>query len=100
MKNEKDFVKEVAEVKLQNIELLDKLQEVENERKIVKGEIEKMKDTKDQMEKVIEEKEKLKKDLQQANNENHVLRANSKELWEYKKRARDKVMKINRNQRN
>ena len=36
---------------------------------------------------VMEEREKLKKDLKQANIENHVLRANSKELWEYKKRA-------------
>ena len=31
IKNEKDFVNEVAEVKIKNIELLDKLQEVENE---------------------------------------------------------------------
>jgi len=49
---------------------------------------------------VMEEREKLKKDLKQANNENYVLRAHSRELWEYKKRAREKVMKMNGNRRN
>ena len=47
MKNEKDFVKEVAEVKIKNVELLDKLQEIENERKLITEEIEKMKDLQD-----------------------------------------------------
>ena len=32
IKNEEDFINEVAEVKLWNVELLDKLQEVETER--------------------------------------------------------------------
>ena len=100
MKNKKDFVKEVAEVKIKNVELLDKLQEVETERKLITEEIEKMKDLQDQMEKVMEERDKMKKDLQQVKNENHVLRVNSKELWEYKKRARDKLTKINRNRKN
>ena len=63
-------------------------------------EIKKMKDTHDQIEKVMEERDKIKKDLQQAKNENYVLRAKSKELQDYKKRAQDKLTTMNKNCRN
>ena len=45
----------------------------------------------------MEERDKMKKELQQAKNKNYVLRVTSKEAWEYKKRARDKVTMTNKN---
>ena len=99
IKNKMDFVKEVIEVKIKNVELLEKLQEVENERKVIIAELEKMKDLQDQMEKVMEERDKMKKELQQAKNENYMLRAISKEAREYKKRVRDKVTMTNKNRK-
>ena len=59
-----------------------------------------MKDLQDQMKKVMKERDRMKKELQQAKNENYVLRAKSKELWEYKKKARDKLTTMNKNRRN
>ena len=52
------------------------------------------------MEMIKLEKEQMKKELQQVRNENHVFRVNTKELWEYKKRERERSKPKNRHKRN
>ena len=59
-----------------------------------------MNQLKDQMETFKFEKEQMKIELQKMQNENHVFRANTKELWEYKKREREMSKPKNRNERN
>ena len=67
-------------------ELSKEVEAVKYENKVLQKEIKNMNQLKDQMETFKFEKEQMKIELQKMRNKNHVFRANTKELWEYKKR--------------
>ena len=86
-------IRVLKEVKLQNIELGEKLQAVEEERKLLKINDN---DQKDEAEKLNAEIKTLQKRLQEEQNKNFTLGRYKKEIEEYRKRERMRISKSDR----
>ena len=64
MKIEEDFIKEVAEVKLQNVELIDQLEIVAKEKSLIEKELEQITDLQNQLEKATYDNRKIVDDME------------------------------------
>ena len=88
MSDEKEFRKELEEVKLHNVELKDKLQKMENKRELMKKESNNNRYATDQMkiETCLKEKNIMKNKLDKARLEIHALRQYREQVVKCKKK--------------